>query len=283
MISKIGLHVSAAGGVENAPKRAYDLECETFQFFSRSPRGGGRTPLITSSVRKFREQCKAYGFQTVIHAPYYINFASSSRRISFGSVSAIKEELQRGTELGVQYVVTHLGSRKDLGEREAKQQVISRVKSIFDTEEAYTPMLLLENSAGSNNVVGDTFKELAEIYKGIGQKGVGICLDTAHLFASGYDVRTPESITQTIRQYKKLLPLSTIKLIHANDSKVELGARNDRHENIGDGHIGASAYKHLLSAPGFRGRNFILEIPGDEKRAKNDVALLKQYRDATQR
>lgn len=276
MNTRIGLHVSAAGGVENAPEHAHRIGCEAFQFFSRSPRGGGRTPLKKSSVTMFRKRCRSYGFESVIHAPYYINFASSSNRISFGSVSAIREELERATELGVRYVVTHLGSRKDLGERDAVRQAIARIQHIFESKKRYTAILLLENSAGSTNVVGNTFEELAAVYAGINRKDVGICLDTAHLFASGYDVRTPDTV---IRKYKKYLPLSAIKLVHANDSKADLGAGVDRHENIGDGCIGADAFLRILSAQGFRGRDVILEIPGDEKRAKKDVALLKTYRD----
>lgn len=282
----IGLHVSAAGGLENAPERAAALGCECFQFFSRSPRGGGARPITQATARAFRDASRKHALESYIHAPYFINFASSNHRISFGSVSAVREELERGTLLGVKYVMTHLGSALDLGEGSAVKQVVERVRAIFDPRKSpsgsrgkpFTTELLVEISAGAGNIIGDTFEEIAAIVKGVGRSDVGICLDTCHLFASGYDIRTPETLTETLRQFKKHLPLSRFKLLHANDSTHGLGERKDRHADIGDGALGVDTFRHLLNHPDFQGRNFILETPGSEQRRKKDVALLKKLR-----
>lgn len=278
---KIGLHVSGAGGLEQAPLRARALGCECVQLFSRSPRGGKASPISAATAKAFRAACRRYRMPAYVHAPYYINFASSNNRISFGSVSAIREELQRGTLLGVTYVMTHLGSASDLGEAAALKQVVERLKAIFDAKKLgrVTTKLLLEISAGAGGIVGDTFEHLAVIRKGIGRPDVGVCLDTCHLFASGYDIRTPEAMTATMRKFRKLLPLSTSKLVHANDSAFGLGEHKDRHADIGDGRLGADTFRHLLAHPDFQGRNFILETPGEDPRRKKDVALLKKLRD----
>ncbi len=278
---KIGLHVSGAGGLENAPRRAKALGCECFQFFSRSPRGGRATPITETTAKAFRAACTRHGLPAYIHAPYYINFASSNNRISFGSVSAIREELQRGTTLGATYVMTHLGSASDLGESAALKQVVERLKALFDPKKIgrVTTKLLLEISAGAGGIIGDTFEHLAVILRGLKRPDVGICLDTCHLFASGYDIRTPEAIRRTMQQFERLLPLSRFKLVHANDSAFGLGEHKDRHTDIGDGQLGVDTFRHLLIHPAFQGRDFVLETPGSDRRRKKDVALLRKLRD----
>lgn len=277
---RLGLHVSGAGGLEHAPENAKAAGCEVFQFFSRSPRGGSAPDVSASTRAAFRAVCQREGFESYIHAPYYINFASAHPRISHGSVAAIREELKRGTILGVRYVMTHLGSRKDLGQTAAVKQVIARLQEIFSAKEKWTTTLLLENSAGAENVVGDTFEELGAIWKGVGRSDVGICLDSCHLFVSGYDIRTSAAITHTMKQFQRRLPLSAFKLVHANDSRCGLGERKDRHADIGDGMLGVRTFSHLLAHPAFRGRNFVLETPGTDARRKKDVALMKKLRDA---
>lgn len=278
---RIGLHVSGAGGLENAPARAHALGCECFQFFSRSPRGGG-APIQDETARAFRAASRQHRLPSYIHAPYYINFASSNNRISFGSVSAVREELQRGTVLGATYVMTHLGSASDLGETAALKQVVERLEVIFDPSKIgkITTKLLLEISAGAGGIIGDTFEEFSYILKHLKRRNVGICLDTCHLFASGYDIRTPEAIADTVRRYRTQLSLATLKLLHANDSKFGLGERKDRHTDIGDGQLGVDTFRHLLNHPNFRRVDFILETPGEDGRRKKDVMLLKKLRDA---
>lgn len=279
---KIGVHVRrGAGGLAEAPTLARAQGGECLQLFSRSPRGGKAPPIPEHLAREFRGACRRYRMSAYIHAPYYINFASGHNRISFGSVSAVREDLQRGTLLGAEYVMTHLGSATGLGENAALQQVARRIQAIYDPKQlgAVTTKLLLEISAGAGGIVGDTFEQLGFIFKRIGRPDVGICLDTCHLFASGYDIRTPEAITKTMRQFARHLPLTAFKLLHANDAAVGLGEHKDRHASIGDGQLGTDTFRHLLHHRDFQGRDFVLETPAGEPRRKKDVALLKRLRD----
>ena len=278
--SKIGLHVSGAGGLEQAPERARALGCECFQFFSRSPRGGGAAPIPAATARAFRAAAERYGFESYIHAPYYINFASKSSRISFGSVSAIREELTRGELLGVTFVMTHLGSSSDIGENAALKKVVERIRTMFDPKKlrVSNTRLLLEFSAGAGNVIGDTFEELAYILDHVGRPDIGVCLDTCHVFASGYDIRTPEAIGRVMKEFTKHIPLAKFQLLHANDSMFGMGEHKDRHADIGDGQLGVETFRHLLHHPAVRGKNFILETPGSDVRRKKDVALLQKLR-----
>lgn len=282
--SKIGLHVSAAGGVENAPENAKAFGAECFQFFSRSPRGGKPRPISPEQSKLFRTRCKAYGFESYVHTPYYINFASKNKRICHGSIAVIQEELARGSELGVAYVMTHLGSASEFPEasldklpNDAVNQVIDGLKRVFAGGAKFHTKLLLEMSAGAGAVIGDRFEELAYILRGVGRRDIGICLDTCHLFASGYDIRTPEAVRDTLRAFEHHVGLSRLKLVHANDSMAGLGEHKDRHEHIGKGKIGSAGFRALLHHPAFRHVNFILETPHDEK-IKDDIVLLKRLR-----
>jgi deoxyribonuclease-4 len=277
-MTKFGAHVSAAGSPDLAPDNAKNLDCEVFQFFSRSPRGGPAKPISEETAKSFRNKSEKYGMESYIHAPYYINFASQNNKISFGSVSAIQEELRRGTMLGVKYVMTHLGSEKDLGAEKALKQVSERVREIFAKKEKWTTKLLLENSAGAKGVVGDNFEELGNIINSQDVE-IGVCLDTCHLFASGYDIRDEKGIESTLKEFKKYLPLEKIKLVHANDSKFGLNEHKDRHADIGDGELGLETFKNLLANKTFQKINFILETPGGDERQVSDIAKLKMLRD----
>lgn len=281
---RVGLHVSAAGGVENAPENAKEFGAEVFQFFSRSPRGGGAPKISDEQVKLFRERCEAYGFESYIHTPYYINFASKNKRIYHGSINVVREELERGSKLGVKYVVTHMGSAREWVQdksstetpKEALDQVVKGLREIFDASK-FTTKLLLEISAGAGSVIGDTFEELRYLLDGVGRRDVHVCLDTCHLFASGYDLRTKEAINETMKAFRKEVGISELKLVHVNDSKTDLAGRSDRHEHIGRGTIGAEAFKLMLAHPDFQKVNFILETDHD-KLIYEDLKFLKRYR-----
>lgn len=282
---RVGFHASAAGGVENAPENAHKLDAECFQFFSRNPRGGGVKPLTEDQIALFRERSEAYGLESYIHAPYYTNFASKNNRVRYGTINAIREELERGTQLGVKYVVTHLGSAKDHVEnkdstetpRSALDLTIEGIKEIYAGKPKLTTQLLLEISAGAGSVVGDTFEELGYLLTHIDNKGVHVCLDTCHMFAAGYDLRTEEAVANVMKQFRKHIGISHLKLVHINDSKVELNKRSDRHEHLGNGHIGETGLKAILAHPDFQKTNFILETKHDAL-LTDDIAFVKKYR-----
>lgn len=283
---RVGLHVSAAGGAENAPENAKDMGAECFQFFSRSPRGGGAPKISDEQAKLFRERCEENGYESYIHTPYYINFASKNKKIYNGSINVVREELERGTQLGVKYVMTHMGSSRDWVEdgvditetpAPALKQAIEGLRMIFEDVPKLTTRLLLEISAGAGAVLGDSFEELAALLEGLGRDDVHICLDTCHMFSSGYDMRTPEALDATMKKFHKLLGRDNLKLVHVNDSKNEFESRKDRHEHIGDGSIGAEGFKAMLAHPDFQKVNFIMETHHDEK-IQFDLNFLKKNR-----
>lgn len=280
---KIGIHVSAAGGLINAPINAQAIGCETFQFFSRSPRGGSPAPLTAKVINEFKAQCASYGFTDYyIHTPYYINFASINDRIRLGSIEVVRQELERGDKLGVAATMTHLGSAKEIDLKKALTLVADSLIKVLRNYKGKN-QLLLEISAGSGRVVGDNFTDLAELInlveKKISHQRLGVCFDTAHAFASGYDLRNEQSVKSTFKQFDNIIGLDRLVLIHANDSKVELGSHKDRHENIGKGKIGRQGFAALLKLSILRKVNFILETPwSDEAEVKKDLHTLKKLR-----
>lgn len=273
----IGCHVSAAGGVFNAPKRAHDWGCEAFQVFSRSPQGGKAPELTPEVVANLKSELKKYKIKNFyIHTPYYINFASENNRIRYGSVSVVRDELERGTLLGARFVMTHLGSAKELGEKEATQKTIEMLKKTLDGYTGETK-LLIENSAGAGAVIGDTGIEIAEIIAGVKHPALaGICLDTQHSFASGYDWRTKESFKESMTRLEKEIGKGVIKMMHANDSKVPFDAKKDRHEHIGDGYIGLAGFEEIVAYAKKNNIDMILETEYDK--VEKDIKILKKLR-----
>lgn len=275
-----GAHVSAAGGLVNAPLNAAALGCEVFQFFSRSPQGGPAAKLTPELIDAFKAACKEHGMREwVIHAPYYINFANVEARIRGNSIRIIREELERGSALGASYVMFHPGSAKEVGEEQGRQYVIDGIKKVYEGYEG-TTQLLIEISAGAGAVIGDRFEEVAALLEGVGRPELGVCFDTAHAFASGYDLRTEEAVHATFAEFDATIGLSRLKMSHCNDSKVDLGARRDRHEHLGKGFIGLEGFRAIVEHPKLTSLNLYLETePGALQ--TEDLNALKAMRDAT--
>ncbi len=274
---KFGAHVSIAGGIDKAPLRAHRLGCECFQFFSRSPRGGKAPELKDALVESFLDECNKYKISDYyVHTPYYINLCSEKKELRDSSIAIIREELQRGSLLGVKYIMTHLGSSKDISRKKALNFIIEGIKKIMDNSNFYTK-LLLENTAGQGATVGDSFVELEEILNGINSLDVGICIDTAHTFAAGYDIRTKKEFNKTIEGISSTIGIENIKLFHGNDSKIDIGERKDRHEHIGKGKIGIDGFKNIIKNPLFKDINMIVETPPDN--VGEDIKTLKKIRD----
>ena len=261
-----GFHASAAGGVQNAPLRAAQEGAEVFQFFSRSPRGGEAPKLTLNIISQWQKALRDNKIKaTYIHAPYYINFASANNRIRFGSISVIRDELERGSSLGVKAMMTHLGSAKDVGEKKGTAMVIEGLAKVLKGYRGKTKFLI-ENSAGSGEIIGDTFEEIAEIIKAVEKKLrkndlIGVCLDTQHSFASGYDLRGKKGVENVLKQFSKIIGLKRLVVIHANDSKVEFGKHVDRHEDIGQGKLGKETFAALIKNSKLKSVDMILETP----------------------
>jgi len=273
---KFGAHVSISGGIDKAPSRAFELGCECFQMFTRSPRGGVPPPLDSKIIDTFLNECSKYNLSDYyVHTPYYINLASENGNIRSASISIIKEDLKRGSSLGVKYVMTHLGSSMRIGKREAIIKAIEALRQVLD-QTTYPTNLLLENSAGQGETIGNTFEELAEILDKVGAPDLGICLDTAHLLASGYDIRTKDTVNNTIQNFDSIVGLGKLKLLHGNDSKVGLGERKDRHEHIGKGKIGEMGFKSIVNNHHLIDIDMIVETPVEK--VDDDIKNLKRLK-----
>ena len=270
-----GAHVSIAGGIDKAPERAAEIGCEVFQIFSRPPQGGNAVNIDEALAERFQANLKKYDQKEFhIHAPYIINLASIDGRIRGNSIRLIREDLARGSLLGVKYVMTHLGSAKELDKETANKMVAENLKKIFDKD--YKASLLTEMSAGAGNIIGSTFEDLAYFVGELKDHNVGVCLDTAHMFASGYDLRNREAVKATFDKFEKIVGFKHLKLIHLNDSKVDFGSRKDRHEHIGDGKIGLEGFKALVTEKRLRDINMICETESDK--VAEDIRILKGLR-----
>jgi len=274
-----GAHISIAGGIEKAPERACQIGCECFQIFSRSPHGGKSLELTKDKINSFKENCRKYNLENYyIHTPYYINLASVNSRIYYGSIAAIRKEMETADLLEAKGVITHLGSAKELGRKEAREKLVKGLVKVFpEVGTGRDPSLLLEITAGAGKIMGDSFEEIAyfikEVEKEISGNKLGVCFDTAHAFASGYDLRNKKAVQKTFDDFDKIIGLERLKLIHCNDSKVDLNSHIDRHENIGEGKIGIEGFKALVNEPRLQNLDFILETPGSK--IKKDLKILR--------
>lgn len=273
-----GAHVSIAGGLINAPKNAADIGCEVFQIFTRSPRGGYVAPLTKKISDDFKAACKEYGQKEwVVHTPYFINFASATPKIMHGSAAVVREELERSSQLGATYTMTHLGSYKDLGEVKGFGQLIDGLDTTLKGYKGST-QFLIEISAGANNNIGSTFDSLAEIIHDpkLKKYNIGICYDTQHGFSAGYDIRTPKTVEQTLKKVEQTIGLDRLKMFHCNDSKIELGGHKDRHDHIGDGLIGKDGFEAMIKNKKLKDLNYYLETEHDK--VMEDLNILKDLR-----
>jgi deoxyribonuclease-4 len=259
---RLGVHVPIAGGLLEAVERAKRLGCTTMQIFSRSPRGGPAPALAQDLVDQFDAARRAAGIEPLaVHGPYIINLASPDAAMWKQSVRLFRDEYARATRLQARYLVTHVGSHRGQGEAEGLSRVAKAINDALDGT-SQGAMILLENTAGSGQGLGYRFDHLRAIRNAVADRGrVGICLDTAHLFAAGYPIHTPAGLERTIEEFDREVGLQHLHLIHLNDSKVPFDSRVDRHWHIGQGHIGAEAFRRIVTHARLKDVPFILETP----------------------
>lgn len=264
----VGCHVSIAGSIDRAVGRALDAGCDTFQIFSRNPRGWKVKDLDPDLAEAFRAAVSSSGIGPVVdHMPYLPNPASPDAEIYEKSVAALAGELRRCSLLGIPYLVTHLGHHRGAGMEAGQERVVAAINRAFEDAGESGVMLLLENTAGEKNSVGTTVDDLSRIMDGINAKErVGICFDTCHAFAAGYDLRTPEGVDAVLGELDDQIDLSRLRVVHLNDCKGDLGSGLDRHEHIGLGSIGEEGFRHILRHPVVRSLPLICETPVDERR-----------------
>ena len=263
---RVGVHVSIAGSLDLAVDRAKNAGCDVFQIFSRNPRGWGFLPLSDESCKAFRSKIRSGNLIPVDHMPYLPNLASPKTEIYTKSIAALTAELDRCALLGIPYLVTHLGHHLGDGIAGGRARVIRAINTAL-TESDNSVMLLLENTAGEKNSVGSSFEHIRGILDGLEyQNRIGVCFDTCHAFTAGYELRTESGIEKTLAQLDEQIGMETLKIIHLNDAKGDLGSSLDRHEHIGLGFIGDDGFRLLLHHPDFAALPLICETPVDKRR-----------------
>jgi deoxyribonuclease-4 len=258
----IGAHVSPAGGPANAVARGEERDCRAIQIFNQSPRAWRARVYSDEEVAAFHDAMAASQVeQLVIHAVYLLNCASEDSELRDKSLAALKIALESGEKLGAVGVVLHPGSALKGDVKGALERAAKTIKAALDDTEGCA--LHLEDTAGAGGTLGRSFEELAELLElAGGGKRLGVCLDSCHLLASGYDVRTAESLTEVIDEFDRVVGCDRLGSLHVNDSATPLGSNRDRHANLGDGEIGAAGIAAFLSEPRFDGLPVIFEGPG---------------------
>lgn len=271
--------MGTAGGLHNACHGSKEVGFELFQVFTKNPQQWAACAQTDAEVEAFivaQEEC---GIRCIAsHDTYLINPACEREDILAKSRAALIDEVQRSARLKIPYVVMHQGAQGEATESEALARLAESVRITLDAIPDGGPMLLLETTAGQGKTLGWRFEQIAAVFEGVGDDPrLGICLDTCHLFAAGYDLREEAAYTETMSLFDRVIGLKHVHVIHANDSKRELGARVDRHEHIGQGHIGAEGFRLLLTDPRLSHVPVLLETP---KKDDMDPVNLKALREA---
>jgi deoxyribonuclease-4 len=273
-----GFHISIAGGIALAPERAQRLGCDVMQIFSRNQRTWKSSPLSDEEACAFKEHCKTFRIRGVsVHSSYLINPGSHKKEIRKKSQQAFREELGRTSALAIPYYTIHPGSHGGAGEEVCLQRIAEMLDWVLEHEPAKGVRILLETTAGQGTSVGHRFEHLRDILAHTRyRQRIGVCFDTCHVFAAGYDIRTRASLRKVLAEFDTIIGIDTLYLFHLNDSKRALGSRIDRHEHIGKGEIGEAGFAALVRHPRFRSFPMILETPGNGKHDRRNLALLKR-------
>ena len=260
---RIGAHVSTSGGVHLAISRAVEIGANCIQLFAGAPQRWAEARFPDEDVAAFHRLSQEQDVQPAfIHSAYLLNLASQDPELWDKSVRSLLSGLHWAQKLGAAGVVTHLGSSRDENPKDAQDQVCRGLGEVLKKAPA-GPALVLETCAGQGNTIGRRFEQIGEIIRGLGSDArLRVCLDTAHVFEAGYDIRTREGLESTLGQFDQTVGLARLVAIHVNDSKTPLGSNIDRHENIGHGLIGEDAFGRILHHPALRPLPFILEVPG---------------------
>jgi len=272
----VGLHVSIAGSLDLAFDRAQELGATTFQMFTRNPNQWKFKPIPDDVLTAFREKRGKTRFRRIVdHMPYLPNLASPEKSTMKVSRYTLDEEVKRCDALGVDYLVVHLGSHLGKGSAVGIANVAGACNEAISGGEGQTTVLL-ENMAGQKNSVGARFEEIRAILDEVKGERVGVCFDSCHAFACGFDLRNEEAVNQTMGLFADVIGLDRLKVVHLNDSKGALGSRLDRHENLGKGKIGRKGIREFLHYPGISERPLIMETPyKDPETMQRSVRLVR--------
>ncbi|UCF00913.1 MAG: deoxyribonuclease IV [Deltaproteobacteria bacterium] len=275
----LGAHMSIAGGLHLAFTRIQEVQGESLQIFLGNQRQWQTVPLTSEMVEDFRQQWKETNAMPVAaHDSYLINLAAPDPTTLEKSVAAFADELQRAAILGIPCLITHPGSHRGGGVEAGLERFVENMDRALTISKTSTVMVLIENTAGQGTNLGSTFEEIAFIISASRYgDGIGVCFDTSHAFAAGYDIRTRATYEKTFSQFDRIIGLERLKFFHINDSKRPLGSRVDRHEHIGKGEIGLTGFRLLLNDPRFQQHPMVLETPKG-KELEEDKANLRVLR-----
>lgn len=279
-MSKIGAHVSAAVSLERAFERAESIGAECFQIFISPPQQWFQTKHDDAEIELYKKAAlKTQIGPNFIHGTYLVNLGTSNPEHLQKSADWLTFALTMADKLGIEGVIFHTGSHGGAGYDEITGQVAETLKSIL-SRAPQTPKLILETSAGGGNSIGKNFHELGLIIKKVNDPRLKICIDTQHIFAAGYDIKTPHGLKDVVAELEEEVGINNLAAFHTNDSKTEYKSNRDRHENIGEGFIGLDGFELLINRPEFKNIPFILEVPGFSGNGpdKENVDLLKSLR-----
>ena len=272
---QIGCHVSASGSIDKSVDNAVERDCSAFQIFTRSPRSWHAKELTKEVIDAFKSKLKDSKidrFAICAHMPYLPNLATPKDDAFEKSVNTLISEVERCAQLGIPYLVTHLGSHLGTGEEAGIKKLVEALTKAGQTKNDV--MILLENTAGQKNSVGSDFKQLGEIFKQLKPgKKFGVCLDTCHAFVAGYDLRTADKVKETFKEFDKHVGIENLKILHLNDARGEIGCNLDRHYHLGLGGIGEEGMKSVVKFANKKKIPIILETPIDDDR--NDFENVK--------
>jgi deoxyribonuclease IV len=277
----IGAHVSASGGVDNAPLNANAIGARAFALFTKNQKQWFANPLSLATIKLFRDNCEKYDykpFQILPHDSYLINAGHPDAIQLEKSRNALLDEMQRCEQLGLDRLNFHPGSHlKEISEEECLSRIAESINIVLDKTKGVTAVI--ENTAGQGSNVGYKFEQLRFIIDKVNDKSrVGVCIDTCHAFTSGYDVKTPEGFRQTFEKFNEIIGFHYLKGMHLNDSKKELGTRVDRHDNIGKGFLGEEVFRLVVNDLRFDNMPLILETP-EESLWNEEIKKLYQMID----
>jgi deoxyribonuclease-4 len=276
---RIGFHAPIKGGVHNALIVAKDTGCDTVQLFSRNPRGWAAKPLTLEDVLLFRKTREATKITPVlIHCNYLVNLAASDEVMLQKSRESFREEVERALLLGVDYLVVHPGSSRGACEADGIALCATSLKIACKGIKFGSLQILLENTAGQGDCIGHRFEHLREIMNACPKLPLAVCMDTAHAFTAGYDIREADGLEALIQRMQKTVGVKNVRAIHFNDSRAVYNSRVDRHWHIGEGHIGTDALRRVAQHPKLKHAAFILETPYDDPRADiKNLAMLRSF------
>lgn len=265
-MSLFGAHMSIAGGVSVALHQAKEFVCETVQLFTKSPNQWSAKPLAEEEVKLFRKTRKQFKLKfPTAHDSYLINLASPDEALYRKSIEAFVDEIERAETLELDYLVTHPGAHLGSGEDAGIARIVQALDEVHRRCEGYRVRVLLETTAGQGRTIGHRFEHLSRILEAVAHpERLGVCLDTCHVFAAGYDISTEEGYRATFQEFDSVLGLKQLRVFHVNDSLKPLGSRVDRHAALGKGHIGTLAFQLLVNDKRFRKLPMILETPKEE-------------------